>query len=101
MIHKTDILLLQTRQEKKTEHILCVFFRMLTDFTQEVAKLRDLPSGSPVVKYIHDYIYNHLDEKLSPHFFAEKLRAGGRAVHIGVNTIGAARFEVVGIWEFF
>lgn len=50
-----------------------VFFRMLTDFTQEVAKLRDLPSGSPVVKYIHDYIYNHLDEKLSPHFFAEKL----------------------------
>lgn len=63
----------QILQAKTSTDLSDLFFRLITEYARLVADLRNLPSASPVVRYIHQYIHTHPDEKITPHQLAGKL----------------------------
>lgn len=74
--------LVQTMHGQYTEHILkahtaaelsTLFSRFLQDYTEKVAKLKELPSNSPIVKFVQQYVCTQYASKITPHILADKL----------------------------
>ena len=60
-------------QARDASELSELFFRFFQDYTAKVAELKALPSDSPVVKFVHQYITSHYTEKITPHMLAERL----------------------------
>jgi AraC-like DNA-binding protein len=73
----SDDYLLQIESLNSYPEILNFIRQMFMDFTRRVAKLRQLPSDSPVVTRISRYIHTHMHEKV---------RLPDIAVQLGMNS---------------
>lgn len=62
--------ILQSRDAAELSHLFYQFFQ---DYTAQVSKLHELPSDSPVVRFVQQYTISHLEEKITPHSLAEEL----------------------------
>lgn len=63
----------QILQARTTTDLTLLFFRCFQEYTSLVARLYELPSSSPIVRFIHQYITTHYSEKITPHSLAEQL----------------------------
>lgn len=50
-----------------------IFYHLIYDYTTRVNELRSLPSVSPIVQSVHQYISSHYDQKITPHILAKHL----------------------------
>lgn len=70
----------QILQARTTTDLTHLFFRFFQEYTGIVAKLQELPSGSPIVRSVHQYIRNHYSEKITPTVLAA-------ALHLNVSYL--------------
>lgn len=60
-------------QARTPSELSALFFRFFQDYTERVAKLHTLPTDSPIVRFVQQYVSTQYGSKITPHILAEKL----------------------------